>query len=134
MARHSTIRCGDARCGSYRVERRPDPVRKRFWLMRLLDWSPAPLIPNDDPKPGTYDCRACGAVFEVRDVEAYAREHPWTPDRCLQCDAVRLELVERDVNPYGDPQSPARADVHRCAACGARFLFETASDPGMLDG
>ncbi len=123
------IRC--ERCASYRVERRPDPPAPRApWILRVLNWSPKPLFPpSDEGKPGIYDCKSCGHSLEIPDPEAYARAHPITPDRCIKCDEARVELVKRDINPTGNPESLERADLYRCAACGAKFQWQTREDP-----
>jgi hypothetical protein len=124
------IRC--PACGSYRVTRRPAP--RANWLVRLLNWAPGPhfLSDNSRPKPGTHECRACGHVFEVHDVETYSREHPITQDRCIRCDQIALELIARDINPTDSLDPAARADIYRCAACGCESQWCTRDVAGAL--
>lgn len=123
------IRC--ERCTSYRVQRRPDP--RPHWLVRLLNWTPGlPLPPSDEPRPGTFDCQACGHTSDVRDTQEYAGTRPFTFDRCIRCDELRVELVARDINPTTHPESLERADLHRCAACGCEYQLHTRDDPNTV--
>src|SRR5262245_49651014 len=95
------------KCRSYRVRQEGEAGGRRFRLQH---------------NEGKYLCDVCGCEFEVADAKAYCRQNPADIHRCLTCDQVAVELIERDHRYHPDQPADETTDLYRCSLCGQETL------------